>query len=292
MRWLPLALLACTACADDTPGEPIDPNDIDADGIPNTVDLCPKKQDPAQHDEDRDGVGDVCDNCPATPNPDQIDLSETLERQFPDAVGDACDRRPKLADDTIARFFPFADASEASAFSGTGWTLANDQVRGTAARWISRRSEAGDGISMQVHVSQLAWPQPAGELSLAVDGNGVDSGFVCRIVHSASDDVLEIYEIGGARSTAPVGPFAPTDRLVLTLSRAYTQLATGHAGCFLSVNGGMELRIDIPTIDDLAIGSYAFATADADVAIDAALVMTTPFACDTPLTSGANLACP
>lgn len=292
MRWLPLALLACAACADDEPDGPLDPNDTDADGIPNAVDLCPNRQDPAQHDEDADRIGDACDNCPATPNPNQADLTETMERQFPDGVGDACDRRPKIADDTIVRFFPFAAPAEAGSFTGTGWTIANDRASATTARWVSRRSEPGDGITMQVHVGKLEWPEPTGEISVAIDGDGVSSGFSCRIVHDAAGDTLELHEINGATSMAAVGPFMPTDRLVLSVSRAYTQLATGHAGCFLAVNGGMELRIDLVTIDDFAIGSYAFAASDAAVEIDAALVMTTPFACDTPFTGGAKLGCP
>jgi hypothetical protein len=101
-----------------------------------------------------------------------------------------------------------------------------------------------------------------------------------------------IEQIGGATNMAAVGPFDPGDQLVLSVTRAYTQLPTGHAACFLGVNGGAELRIDIVTIDDLAIGTYAVATTDATIEIDAALVMTTPFACDTPFTGDAKIACP
>jgi hypothetical protein len=126
-------------------------------------------------------------------------------------------------------------------------------------------------------------------VSVAVDGDGVSSGFTCSILHAPAGDTLEIMQIGGATNTMTVGPFDPTDKLVLSVTRAYTQLPTGHAACFLGVNGGGELRIDIETIDDLAIGTYAVATANAAIEIEAALVMTTPFACDTPF---AKIACP
>jgi thrombospondin type 3 repeat protein len=289
MRSILLALLACAACADDELPGPADPNDVDGDGIPNTIDLCPNRQDPAQHDEDGDRVGDACDNCPAVSNPSQGDTTELAERQFPDGVGDVCDRRPKIADDTIARFFPFADPSEANVFTGSGWTIANDRASATTARWVSKRSEPGDGITMQAHISKLEWPLEDGAVSVIIDGDGIDLGFTCSIIHAPSGDTLEIHQVGGATNTQSVGPFFPEDRLVLSVSRAYSQLPTGLAACFLGVNGEMELRIDIETIDDFPIGTYGVAATDATVELDAALVMTTPYACDTPF---AKTACP
>jgi Thrombospondin type 3 repeat len=292
MRWILLALVASAACVGDDPPDPADPNDVDGDGIPNASDLCPYRQDPVQHDEDADGVGDACDNCPASPNANQADTTELGERQFPDGVGDACDRRPKIADDTIAKFFPFADPAEASAFTGTGWTIANDRASATNARWFSKRNEYGDGITMQARIGKLEWTMPDASVSVAVDGDGVTAGFTCSIVHAPTGDTLEVHEIGAATNTMAVGPFFATDKLVLSVTRAYTQLAAGKAACFLGVNGGAELRIDIVTTDDLAIGTYAFATTDAAVEVDAALVMTTPFACDTPFTGDTKIACP
>ncbi|CAN5922881.1 hypothetical protein BH11MYX3_BH11MYX3_13490 [soil metagenome] len=287
-----VAVFVCAACGcgDGIQG-PANPDDVDGDGILNEVDLCPMKQDPTQHDEDADRIGDACDNCPAVPNADQADTTELGERQFPDGVGDACDRRPKIADDTIARFFPFAAATEANAFRGAGWTIANDRASATTAQWTSKSPEHGDGITLQAHIATLAWTAAHAVFSVVVDGDGVSSGFTCSIVHADSGDTLQVAEIGGAMNTAPVSPFLPTDRIVLSVTRAYTHLATGHAACFLGVNGAAELRIDIATIDDLAIGSYALITDAAAVELSAALVMTTPFACDTPV-AGPSLGCP
>ncbi|MCK6456751.1 MAG: thrombospondin type 3 repeat-containing protein [Phycisphaerae bacterium] len=61
--------------------------DIDADGVPTSIDNCPLMANASQEDSDGDGVGNVCDNCPDDPNEDQAD---------PDAdfIGSACDNCP------------------------------------------------------------------------------------------------------------------------------------------------------------------------------------------------------
>lgn len=292
MRRLASLALVLGACAGDDAGTPVDPDDVDADGIPNAQDVCPDRRDPAQHDDDGDGLGDACDNCPSTPNPDQADTSEQRASppQFPDNVGDACDRRPTQADDKLARFFPFADASEADAFTGTGVTIANDRATAINARWDVKRAEQGDGLSIQARITHLAWPQTDGRFELHTDGDGVSAGFTCAIVHSGTTDTLTITEIGGSTTGRPLGNLTPGSTLVMTLSRAFSQLQTGHAACFLSVDGAAELRIDIATSDDNPIGTYGLAAMDADVELSAATIYTTPFACDTPFTG--PLACP
>ena len=84
-------------------------NDMDGDGIDDSVDNCIEVFNPDQLDTDGDGIGDVCDdadnainppvivtdsdndgiddindNCPTVPNPDQLDTDD-------DGVGDVCD---------------------------------------------------------------------------------------------------------------------------------------------------------------------------------------------------------
>lgn len=59
-------------------------NDLDGDGIVNSVDNCPCTANPDQVDSDGDGVGDACDNCIHVQNPKQEDFDD-------DGVGDVCD---------------------------------------------------------------------------------------------------------------------------------------------------------------------------------------------------------
>jgi hypothetical protein len=63
---------------------PSDLADLDADGAPDGLDVCPSTPDPAQADGDSDGVGDACDACPAIFDPLQIDADG-------DGRGDRCD---------------------------------------------------------------------------------------------------------------------------------------------------------------------------------------------------------
>ena len=281
-----VAVLALGACADAPSSPPVDPNDLDGDGIPNDADLCPRTYGDVQHDEDADGVGDACDNCPTVANPEQGDTTELDARNFPDGVGDACDRRPTLAGDEIARFFPFADPSEASAFDGTGWTIGNDQARATSttsAQWTSRKAELGAGLSLQITIASLVWPAiDDGEVTVALDGAGESSGYRCRIVHETTGDRLVLEEIGGATASKALARIGPTSRLVLTISRQFIAPPTGDAACFLAIDGGRETRVDITTLDDQSLGTYALGARAADVALDAATVLTTPTGCITP----------
>jgi len=61
--------------------------DLDYDGVPNSVDNCPHVGNADQADGDEDGVGDACDNCPAIPNPAQMD-------EDGDGTGDLCEPAP------------------------------------------------------------------------------------------------------------------------------------------------------------------------------------------------------
>jgi hypothetical protein len=60
--------------------------DVDNDGVTDSVDNCPTVPNPGQDDRDRDGVGDFCDNCVRRANADQTDTDK-------DGVGDACERK-------------------------------------------------------------------------------------------------------------------------------------------------------------------------------------------------------
>ncbi|HKP58319.1 MAG TPA: choice-of-anchor B family protein [Polyangiales bacterium] len=57
--------------------------DMDTDGIPDTMDNCPKKANADQADGDGDKIGDACDNCAKIKNENQLDTNG-------DGMGDAC----------------------------------------------------------------------------------------------------------------------------------------------------------------------------------------------------------
>jgi formylglycine-generating enzyme required for sulfatase activity len=78
-------------------------SDIDADGIIDHTDNCPKVSNPDQADSDNDGIGDACeadtdadniiddtDNCFTVKNTDQVDSDG-------DKIGNVCDNCPKVA---------------------------------------------------------------------------------------------------------------------------------------------------------------------------------------------------
>lgn len=64
--------------------------DRDGDEVEDTVDNCPRVENPSQLDADADGLGNACDNCVRDTNPDQDD-------EDGDGVGDECD----LCDGTV-----------------------------------------------------------------------------------------------------------------------------------------------------------------------------------------------
>lgn len=59
-------------------------DDLEPDGVSDSVDNCVGISNPDQSDLDFDGLGDPCDNCPADANPDQADDDG-------DGTGDACE---------------------------------------------------------------------------------------------------------------------------------------------------------------------------------------------------------
>ena len=98
------------------------PDDIDADGVKNTVDNCPSVANMGQFDEDGDTKGDECDECPQ--------LGAVADHGDPDGdkIGNACDPNPATAGDALAYWNGFHVASAALP---EGFTM----IHGSAARW-------------------------------------------------------------------------------------------------------------------------------------------------------------
>jgi hypothetical protein len=99
-------------------------DDLDDDGVPNAMDLCPNKADPMQYDEDGDKVGDACDVCPVWVNNADGDG---------DGVGDDCDPNPGVGGDKIVAFEGFGGGVPMDWTKTGTWTAAPGAVRVSVA---------------------------------------------------------------------------------------------------------------------------------------------------------------
>jgi hypothetical protein len=85
----PCPLSADNSCAKQSA------DDIDGDGIPNGVDVCPEIANPDQADGDKDGKGDACDPCPTAPNPGaQACAVDTVELTINDVRDPSSPKHP------------------------------------------------------------------------------------------------------------------------------------------------------------------------------------------------------
>jgi hypothetical protein len=124
--------------------------DLDADGVPDEIDNCPRKPNPDHADADGDGVGDACDNC-AEANPGQADADG-------DGVGDGCDRCPGTRAPEIVPLFGlrpnhYALADADSVFDtatpgkgqGPGDAFTLDDTGGCSCTQIASARHVGNG---------------------------------------------------------------------------------------------------------------------------------------------------
>jgi hypothetical protein len=155
------------------------------------------------HDEDGDGIFDACDNCPAIANPDQADTTEEDVHAFPDGVGNACDPRPGLGGDKLERFYSFAQDTQSSEWSGSGFAISDDVLHGDpAAAWSRLRLATGDGLFVLAQFSSLELPIDA-EFSIVLDGTAVGGGGSSCALAAES---LAARESAGATSSVPFAP--------------------------------------------------------------------------------------
>lgn len=96
------------------------PSDLDGDGVPNAMDNCPERANPAQANEDSDALGDACDPCPPFAGGADADG---------DGVGDACDPYPQAGGDRIVFFEGFAAGLPPGWTARGSWTVAGGELR-------------------------------------------------------------------------------------------------------------------------------------------------------------------
>lgn len=245
------------------PIEPVDPHDC-----------------PIHHDEDGDQIDDFCDNCPTVANPDQLDTTEVALRQFPDRVGNACDLWPALGGDLVAHFATFADSSESNQWRGSGWTIADDQAHAAGdARWEIQRPAVGSGLGVQIELTGVTL-QVGGEVAVVTDGNGLQLGFTCAIVHDRDGDGFDELEVRDASASVPsvvksLGvAVAPTDRIRLTAIRKVDDHTTGNVICRVKL-ADQVTALEVAR-DDVVIGSYAMAATAATADVTSLIAYTSP----------------
>ena len=276
-----MSAAACSGPVTELPDA--NPADLDGDGILNAGDNCPDRGNPSQHDEDGDRVGDACDNCPTVANPGQSDLSEAATSQFPDGVGDACDLQPGLGGTKIVAFYSFAEASQEGAFAGTGWTIDVDADQLSAigaASWKSVHTVPGNGIMAELQLSSVTWNDPAGRITVAVDGDGIAGGTGCAVSKDRDadgSDELDVYEVRGAMATASLGTaVVPGEPLTIMAWRMIDELHhTAKIMCRFRY-GGNTVKIEAPLGDDIWIGSYALDLSGAAALASSLVVYTSP----------------
>jgi len=233
----------------------------------NNVDRC--LVDP--HDEDGDGLVDACDNCPERANPDQADTTEVAMHAFDDGVGDACDLRPGLAGDEVARLFTFASELD-NRYTSTGWTVANDQLQlvpGVNATWRGSRGEQGDGLAAVVTIDSTTWTDDDGFVQVELDGLSL-----CTLQHTASGETIS----AGERDGVPLMKSVPASFEAKQTLIAWRRLtaAANEIECRV-LRGTVTTSVEQTLTDDLVIGSYAlFTSGDVGLAIGSVVVYTSP----------------
>ena len=297
LGWLALVVGPAAVCAgapgcaaEDPAAPPVDPDDLDGDGIPNAQDLCPTLRTPTEHDEDGDGIGDACDVCPTVFDPHQRDRGEIDALAFEDGVGDACDLRPSRGGDRLRALHAF-DVDTTPSWIGAGWTIGDDRARASGdARWRHKRAEQGDAAFARLAVEAVTFTATAAMVAVALDGDGVESGRICALFadrNGDGSDELEVRELQGAVSIRELaGPAAGPFELLLL--RGIDRMGGGRVMCRLEIAGGAKLEASIATIDGTTTGQYVLAAAGADVTVTSLAVYASPTSCPT----AALAACP
>lgn len=149
---------------------------------------------PVGHDEDGDAIDDACDNCPFTANPQQEDVIEIQSQGDADGIGDICDPHP-AAGDRLVVFESFGDPGANNRWNQPVWqidptdqgALANAGMGGAVNFAVDAVvHEAVVPVTAIFHVTVDSVPAASGEVGIAIDLDGTDSGLRCELSHFGS----------------------------------------------------------------------------------------------------------
>jgi len=232
------------------------------------------------HDEDGDGVFDVCDNCPATANFDQADTTEEDMHAFADRVGDACDLRPGLGGDTLVRLYTFAVETQASEWSGSGFSISGDALNANAsAQWSRVRTSTGDGLVALAQIASLSLDVDT-ELAIELDGAAGGGGTSCVLLRRVDEtDALIARDSSGVIMTQLLAPgILPADPFTLIAWRNIVLVEGVRVARLICrmIRDGKTTEATLTLTDDLVSGQVSLSTTNAAVAISSLSVYSSP----------------
>lgn len=154
--------------------------DADADGVPDSIDICPDDPDSLQADADLDGLGDACDNCPTEFNPGQEDGFGHV------GVGDACDCPCFAAQDVSSLLLSVADPATYTAPSCVDTRVAQKPLTAVSVLRIDGAACSSQSLDCSAvaveftedHVCQLNPLTPA--LGITIQGISDSQREACR----------------------------------------------------------------------------------------------------------------
>jgi hypothetical protein len=178
-------------------------DDVDLDGVKNTIDNCPQVANPNQHDMDRDKIGDSCDPCPVDVRTQDTDG---------DGVADGCDHEPNNAN-RIVWFQPFDGSTLPSGWSiqgaaTTGFGGGGLSILATTPTYLLAPAVAASPGRLIAVFSSLA--EPIASVTARV---GAMTGFasmteayiVCDLVRTSSISSLGLFQSPPAASPTILG---------------------------------------------------------------------------------------
>lgn len=211
-----------------------DPDDRDADGVPNVLDNCPAVHNPDQEDWDEDGKGDACDPCPYKANPGNAPCPESIYDVKRGVVPlgstirviDGLVTALGYRNGVFQGFFiqvdsddPAYDGAEYSGLYCYGPSLNPRPVVGSFVTVDGTVNDYHGQIQLSVRSFQTtaSWgvlpdPVPVGSADVAT-GGALAAAYEGVVVRVADVTTLDVAPAAGGGDTAPINEFVVTGGL-------------------------------------------------------------------------------
>lgn len=210
-------------------------DDIDADGVPNSEDVCPEHFDPGQDDQDSDGVGDACDpdiNGNGIPNDKDFTLVDHTVGPLEGIVGQTLEV-PFVVELLDAWQKPLAGEVITFDAGTSGHTLSATSVMTDATGRASTTVTLGSTVGTSSITARAAF------------GNPVE-----RSVEALNEPVATHFEVSGP------------ENVIIGVAETYTLRVLDENGLRVAGYRGTA-RIECTGCDALLSAEHAFIEADA-----------------------------